>query len=399
MKILVINAGSSSLKYQLIDMATEEVVAKGLCERIAINGSFLTHKARGKEFVFNKDMPNHTVAIRMVLDALVSPECGVIKSMSEIAAVGHRVVHGAEDFSTSVIIDGKALDCVKTNSELAPLHNPANIMGIEACMAVMPKTPMVAVFDTAFHATMPEKAYLYGLAYDDYKKYRVRKYGFHGTSHMYVSRAAAEFLGKPVEKLKIITCHLGNGSSIAAVDGGKSVDTSMGFTPLDGLPMGTRSGSIDPAIIEFLMDKTGKDVHAVLKHLNKESGMLGLSCNSSDFRDLTCDGALDNPANRRAVDIFAYRVKKYIGEYAAVMNGVDVVVFTAGVGEHTPYVRSQACKNMDYLGLQMDEEKNEQCVRGNVADLTKAGGKVRILVIPTNEELVIARETKRVAKL
>ncbi len=399
MKILVINAGSSSLKYQLIDMSNEEVIAKGLCERIAISGSFLTHKANGKEFVFNKDMPGHTVAIRMVLDALVSPECGVIKSMDEISAVGHRVVHGAEDFSTSVVIDEKVLDSIRRNSELAPLHNPANIMGIEACREVMPKTPMVAVFDTAFHATMPEKAYLYGLSYEDYKKYRVRKYGFHGTSHMYVSRKAAEIIGKPVGQLKIVTCHLGNGSSITAVDGGKSVDTSMGFTPLDGLPMGTRSGGIDPAAIEFLMEKTGKDVHQILKHLNKECGMLGLSGNSSDFRDLTCDGALDNPSNRRAVDIFAYRVKKYIGEYAAVMNGVDAIVFTAGVGEHTPYVRSQACKDMDYLGVMLDEEKNLACTRGSATDLTKQGGKVRILVIPTNEELVIAQETLRVSKI
>jgi acetate kinase len=398
MKILVINAGSSSLKYQLIDMTNESVIAKGLCERIAINGSFLTHKANGNEYVFTKDMPNHTVAISMVLDALISPECGVIKSMDEISAVGHRVVHGAEDFKSSVLITEEVIDSIKRNSELAPLHNPANIMGIEACREVMPKTPMVAVFDTAFHSTMPEKAYLYGLAYEDYKKYRIRKYGFHGTSHMYVSRQAASFVGKPIEELKIITCHLGNGSSIAAVDKGKSVDTTMGFTPLEGLPMGTRSGSIDPAIIEYLMDQTGKDVHQIIKHLNKECGMLGLSGNSSDFRDLTNDGALDNPNNKRAVDIFAYRVKKYIGEYAAVMNGVDVVVFTAGVGEHTPYVRAEACRNMDYLGLKIDEQKNNNCGRGVITDLTAADSKVKVLVIPTNEELVIAQETLRVTK-
>ncbi|HPG92486.1 MAG TPA: acetate kinase [Clostridia bacterium] len=399
MKVLVINAGSSSLKYQLIDMSNEEVIAKGLCERIAINGSFLTHKAHGKEFVFKQDMPNHTVAIKMVLDALVSNECGVIKSMDEISAVGHRVVHGAEDFNTSVIIDEKVLNCLRVNSELAPLHNPANIMGIEACQAIMPRTPMVAVFDTAFHATMPEKAYLYGLAYSDYKNYRIRKYGFHGTSHMFVAHQAAKYIGKPIEELKIITCHLGNGSSIAAVNNGKSVDTSMGFTPLDGLPMGTRSGGLDPAIVEFLMQKTGKDVHEVLKHLNKECGMLGLSGNSSDFRDLTCDGALDNPANKRAVDIFAYRVKKFIGEYSAVMNGCDIIVFTAGVGENTPYVRAEACKNMQYLGVEFDEDKNENCPRGKTVELTKDGSKVKVLVIPTNEELVIATETKRVAKI
>ncbi|HRX13418.1 MAG TPA: acetate kinase [Eubacteriales bacterium] len=399
MKILVINAGSSSLKYQLIDMSNEEVIAKGLCERIAINGSFLTHKAHGKEYVFKQDMPNHKVAIKMVLDALVSSECGVIKSMDEIAAVGHRVVHGAEDFNTSVIIDEKVLDCLRVNSELAPLHNPANIMGIEACQAIMPRTPMVAVFDTAFHATMPEKAYLYGLAYSDYKNYRIRKYGFHGTSHMFVANQAAKYLNKPIEQLKIITCHLGNGSSITAVNNGKSVETSMGFTPLDGLPMGTRSGSLDPAIVEFLMQKTGKDVHEVLKHLNKECGMLGLSGNSSDFRDLTCDGALNNPNNKRAVDIFAYRVKKFIGEYSAVMNGCDVIVFTAGVGENTPYVRGEACKDMQYLGVELDENKNENCPRGKIVDLSKDTSKVRVLVIPTNEELVIATETKRVAKI
>lgn len=399
MKILVINAGSSSLKYQLIDMSNESVIAKGLCERIAINGSFLTHKANGKEYLFEKPMPSHKEAIQMVLDALVSPECGVIKSMDEIAAVGHRVVHGAEDYSSSVLIDDKVIECCKANSELAPLHNPANIMGIEACQAVMPNTPMVAVFDTAFHSTMPEVAYLYGIAYDDYKQYRVRKYGFHGTSHMFVANQAAKYLNKNINDLKIITCHLGNGSSITAVQNGKSVETSMGFTPLDGLPMGTRSGSIDPAIVEFLMDKTGKDVHQILKHLNKESGMLGLSGNSSDFRDLTMDGALEKENNRRAVDIFGYRVKKYIGEYSAVMDGLDVIVFTAGVGENTPYVRSKACENMDYLGVQLCPTKNANCPRGQIADISVDGSKVRILVIPTNEELVIAQETLRVAKI
>ncbi len=399
MNILVINAGSSSLKYQLIDMVNESVIAKGLCERIAIEGSRLVHKANGETYTFEKDMPNHTVAIKMVLDALVDKKCGVIKDMSEIAAVGHRVVHGAEDYSSSVLIDEKVLKSCRVNSELAPLHNPANIMGIKACMEVMPNTPMVAVFDTAFHATMPEKAFLYGMSYDDYKNYRIRKYGFHGTSHMFVSQEAAKFLGKDIADTKIITCHLGNGSSITAVKGGKSVDTTMGFTPLDGLPMGTRSGSIDPAIVEYWMQKTGKSVADAMKHLNKECGMLGLSGNSSDFRDL-CDGnALDNPRNKMAVDIFAYAVKRYIGSYTAVLNGLDAIVFTAGVGENTEYVRQQACSELDYLGIKLDENLNNNCPRGQIADIATADSKVRILVIPTNEELVIARETKALANL
>ncbi|MEG1527794.1 MAG: acetate kinase [Clostridia bacterium] len=398
MKILVINAGSSSLKYQLINMADNSVIAKGLCERIAIDGSVLTHKANGKSYVFEKDMPNHTVAIKMVLDCLVSKECGVIKSMDEISAVGHRIVHGAEDYSSSVLIDQKVLDSCKLNSELAPLHNPANIMGIVACQAVMPKTPMVGVFDTAFHATMPQKAYLYGISYQDYKQYRIRKYGFHGTSHQFVSQEAAKYLNKPIKELKTITCHLGNGSSITAVNGGISVETSMGFTPLDGLPMGTRSGSIDPAIVEFLMQKTNKTISQVLKHLNAECGMLGLSGNSSDFRDLTGEENLAKEYNKRAVDIFAYRVKKYIGEYSAVMNGLDCLVFTAGVGENTPYVREQACEDMDYLGIKLDLDKNNNCPRGQIVDLSAPTSKVKILVIPTNEELVIAQETQRVIK-
>ncbi len=399
MKILVINAGSSSLKYQLIDMENESVIAKGLCERIAINGSVLTHKVNGKSYVFEQDMPNHTVAIQMVLDALVSPTCGVLKSMDEIAAVGHRVVHSAEDFSSSVLIDENVLDICAKNSELAPLHNPANLMGIRACQNVMPNTPMVAVFDTAFHSTMPDHAYLYGIPYDDYKKLRIRKYGFHGTSHMFVSQEAARYLGKPIEELKIVTCHLGNGSSITAVDGGKSVDTSMGFTPLDGLPMGTRSGSLDPAVVEFLMQKKNMSISEVLNYLNKQSGMLGLSGVSSDFRDLTEGNAFDNPRNKLAVDCFAYRVKQYVGSYTAVMNGLDCIVFTAGVGENTPYVRSQVAGNLSYLGVELDEEKNRNCPRGQIADISKESSRVRVLVIPTNEELVIARETKRVAQL
>lgn len=399
MKILVINAGSSSLKYQLIDMENESVIAKGLCERIGIEGSVLTHKAHGKEFVFKEQMPNHEKAIQMVLDALTADDCGVVKSMNEISAVGHRVVHGAEDYNTSVLVTEDVLNCCKQNIELAPLHNPANIMGIEACQKVMPGTPMVAVFDTAFHATMPQEAFLYGIPYDDYKNLRIRKYGFHGTSHMFVSSEAAKALGKDIKDLKIITCHLGNGSSIAAVKNGKCVDTSMGFTPLEGLPMGTRCGNIDAAVVEYFMNKKNMTIGETLNYLNKKSGMLGLSGVSSDFRDLTEGNAFDNPRNKLAVDIFAYRIKGYIGQYAAVMNGCDCIVFTAGVGENTPYVRNMALKDMEYLGVKLDAEKNTHCPRGQVYDISAADSKVRVLVIPTNEELVIARETKRIAKI
>lgn len=399
MRILVINAGSSSLKYQLIDMENEKVIAKGLCERIAIDGSRLTHKANGKEYVFTEDMPNHTVAIKMVLNALVDKECGVIASMDEIAAVGHRMVHGAEDYNTSVLVTDDVLRVCRENIDLAPLHNPANIMGIEACKAIMPDVPMVVVFDTAFHATMPEKAYLYGIPYDDYKNYRVRKYGFHGTSHMFVAGEAAAYMGRDIKDLKIVTCHLGNGSSVSAVDGGKSVETSMGFTPLEGLPMGTRSGNIDPAAIEYLMNKKGMTISEMINYLNKKSGMLGLSGHSSDFRDLVEGDALKDPRNKLAVDIFAYRVKKYIGEYAAVMNGLDCIVFTAGVGENTPYVRKGACGELQFFGVKLDDCKNEHCPRGVIAEISATDSKVKVLVIPTNEELVIAREAKRVAGL
>lgn len=399
MKILVINAGSSSLKYQLIDMTDESVIAKGLCERIAIEGSRLVHKTDKGSFTFDKPMPSHKVAIEMVLNALVDKECGVIGSMNEISAVGHRVVHGAEDYASSVLVDSKVLESCKQNSELAPLHNPANIMGIVACQEVMPNTPMVAVFDTAFHARMPEKAYLYGLSYDDYKQYRIRKYGFHGTSHMYVAGECAKLLGKDIKQTKIITCHLGNGSSISCVNGGISVDTTMGFTPLDGLPMGTRSGSIDGAILEYYMNKTGKSIKEAVAHLNKECGMLGLSGNSSDFRDLTDGSALKVEGNKRAVDVFCYAIKKYIGSYVAVMNGVDAIVFTAGVGENTNYVRQEAVRDLEYLGIKLDLDKNANCPRGQIVDISASDSKVRIYVIPTNEELVIARDTVSVAKL
>ena len=397
MKILVINAGSSSLKYQLIDMTNESVIAKGLCERIAIDGSVLTHKANGKETVFNNDMPNHEVAIKMVLDALVSPECGVIKSMDEISAVGHRVVHSAEDFTESVLVNDEVLAICERNSELAPLHNPANVMGIKACQSVMPNTPMVAVFDTAFHSSMPDYAYLYGIRYDHYKKYKIRKYGFHGTSHMFVSNEAANYMGKKPEEVKVITCHLGNGSSIAAVNGGKSVDTSMGFTPLEGVPMGTRSGNIDPSVIEYLMQKEGWDIARTIKYLNKECGVLGMSENSSDFRDLMAPGKFEG-LNKLAVDAFAYNVKKYVGSYAAVMNGVDCIVFTAGVGENDPYIREAVAGQLSYMGVDFDVDANNNFKRGQICEISKPGSKVKVLVIPTNEELVIARETQRLAK-
>ena len=395
MKILVINAGSSSLKYQLIDMENEKVIAKGLCERIAIDGSRLTHKANGKEYVFTEDMPNHTVAIKMVLNALVDKECGVIASMDEIAAVGHRMVHGAEDYNTSVLVTDDVLRVCRENIDLAPLHNPANIMGIEACKAIMPDVPMVVVFDTAFHATMPEKAYLYGIPYDDYKNYRVRKYGFHGTSHMFVAGEAAAYMGRDIKDLKIVTCHLGNGSSVSAVDGGKSVETSMGFTPLEGLPMGTRSGNIDPAAIEYLMNKKGMTISEMINYLNKKSGMLGLSGHSSDFRDLVEGDALKDPRNKLAVDIFAYRVKKYIGSYAAAMGGLDCVAFTGGIGEHTEIVREKVMSGLEFLGIDFDYDKNNNVPRGEITLLTKPASKVKVYIIPTNEELVIARETLR----
>ncbi len=398
MNILVINAGSSSLKYQLIDMKNESVIAKGLCERIAAEGSRLVHKCDKGEFIFEKAMPTHKTSIEMVLDALVSPECGVISSMSEIGAVGHRVVHGAEDYNSSVVIDEKVLQSCMDNAELAPLHNPANIMGIRACQEVMPNTPMVGVFDTAFHANMPQHAYLYGLAYSDYKDYRIRKYGFHGTSHMYVAQEAAKMLGKDIKDTKIITCHLGNGSSIAAVDGGVSIDTTMGFTPLDGLPMGTRSGSIDGAIIEYWMSKTGKSIAEAITHLNKECGMLGLSGNSSDFRDLTENGGDSIPENNRATSVFEYAIKKYVGSYIAALNGADAIVFTAGVGENTSITREKSMENMQYLGIELDVEANKNITRGVPCVISAPTSKVKIFVIPTNEELVIARETLALVK-
>jgi len=394
MKILVINAGSSSLKYQFIDIDSKEVIAKGQCERIGINGSVLKHTPMGRDTVVKEaEMPTHTQAIEMVLDALCCEDCGVIKSLDEISAVGHRVVHGGEFFKGSVIIDDSVKAAIKECFDLAPLHNPANLIGIEACEAAMGKNvPQVAVFDTAFHQTMPNYAYMYALPYEYYEDFKVRRYGFHGTSHKYVASRAAEILGKPVEELKIITAHLGNGSSIAAVDGGKSVDTSMGFTPLAGLIMGTRSGDLDPAIIPYLKDKCDMTAEQVIDVLNKKSGVLGISGISSDFRDLMSAADNGNKRAQLAVSMFTYHVRSYIAAYAAAMGGVDAVVFTAGIGENTKEIRRDCVKGLEYMGVKLDEEKNN--CRGIERDISADGAKVKILVIPTNEELMIATDTK-----
>ena len=393
MKVLVINSGSSSLKYQLIDMETEGVIAKGNCERIGIAGSKLTHKAKGKEVVIEKDMPDHNVAVALVLKELTDEENGVIKSMDEIDAVGHRVVASGEAFKKPTLVDDETMKTMEEIKDLAPLHNPAAIVGVNACRAAMPKTPMVLVFDTGFHFTMPDYAYMYAIDYNDYSRYKIRRYGAHGTSHKFVSQEAAKYLGKKPEELKIVTCHLGNGSSITAVDGGKCVDTSMGFTPLAGVPMGTRSGDIDFAAAEYLAKKEGMDVSQALNYLNKKCGMLGVSGVSSDFRDLTAASDNGNDRARLALDMFSYACKKYVGAYAAAMNGVDCIVFTAGVGENTPVVRKAICENMSYLGLSIDQEKNLEKNNGAIRDITGKDSKVKVLIIPTNEELVIARET------
>ena len=393
MKVLVINSGSSSLKYQLIDMETEAVIAKGNCERIGIDGSKLTHKAGGKELVVEKDMPDHNVAVALVLKALTDTEYGVISSMDEIDAVGHRVVASGEAFKKPTLVSEETMKVMEEIKDLAPLHNPAAIVGVKACLAAMPKTPMGLVFDTGFHFTMPKHAYMYAIDYTHYEKYKIRRYGAHGTSHKFVSEEAAKYLGKKPEELKIVTCHLGNGSSISAVDGGKCVDTSMGFTPLAGVPMGTRSGDIDYAAAEYLAKKEGMDVSQMLTYLNKKCGMLGVSGVSSDFRDLTASADNGDERAQLALDMFSYACKKYVGAYAAAMNGLDCIVFTAGVGENTACVRQAICENMSYLGLEIDLEKNLEKNNGAIRDITGAGSKVKVLIIPTNEELVIARET------
>ena len=393
MNILVINCGSSSLKYQLINADTEEVLAKGLCERIGIDGGMHTYQKKdGDKIKTEVDMPSHTKAVGLVLDALTDPAGGVIKSLSEIDAVGHRIVHGGEKFSSSVIIDDEVLSAIKECNDLAPLHNPANLIGVDSCKELMPDVPMVAVFDTAFHQTMPPKAYLYGIPYEYYRKYKVRRYGFHGTSHDYVAHRTAEFLGKDIKDMKIIVCHLGNGASVSAVSGGKCVDTSMGLTPLEGLIMGTRSGDLDPAILEFISNKENLSISEMLTVLNKKSGVLGLSDGiSSDFRDLGEAAESGNEQAKTALETYAYRVAKYIGAYVAAMNGVDAITFTAGVGENNISARAQIGSYLTYLGTEIDEKKN--AVRGEETIISKDGSRVPVLVIPTDEEMSIARQT------
>ena len=398
MNVLVINCGSSSLKFQLINAETEKVLAKGLCERIGIDGRLTYQPAGGEKEKSDLAMPTHTEAIQFVIDALTNEKTGVVKSLDEIGAVGHRLVHGGEKFASSVVITDEVKKAVEECNDLAPLHNPANLIGVAACEKLMPGTPMVAVFDTAFHQTMPEKAYMYGLPYEYYEKYKVRRYGFHGTSHSFVSKRAAEVMGKSYDEVKTIVCHLGNGSSVSAVLNGKCVDTSMGLTPLEGLVMGTRSGDIDPAIMEFIAKKENLDIEGVMEVLNKKSGVFGISGGlSSDFRYLTDAMNAGDKKAKIAMDVFSYRVAKYIGSYAAAMNGVDDIVFTAGIGENDDYVREEVCKYLGYLGVDFDSEVNTG-LRGKEAELTKEGSKVKVFVIPTNEELAIARETLALVK-
>ncbi len=394
MNILVINCGSSSLKYQLIDSESEKVLAKGLCERIGINKSAITHQPAGGEKVTTQiPMPDHTAAVKYVIQKLTDPEVGVVKSLDEIGAVGHRIVHGGEKFASSVVIDDEVIKAVTECNDLAPLHNPANLIGINSCRTIMPDVPMVAVFDTAFHQTMEKKAYLYGLPYEYYEKYKIRRYGFHGTSHDFVSKRAAEILGKKREDLKIIVCHLGNGASVSAVKYGKCVDTSMGLTPLEGLIMGTRSGDLDPAIISFIAQKEGLTAQEVVDICNKKSGVLGLSCLSSDFRDLGNAADAGDEKAKTALETWSYRVAKYVGAYAAAMNGVDLIVFTAGVGENNFAAREAICEYLGYLGVTLDKVANE--IRGEEVTISTPDSKTCVMVVPTNEELAIARETVR----
>ena len=391
MNVLVINCGSSSLKYQLINSDTEDVLAKGLCERIGIDGRLVYQKAGCDKEITEAALPTHNEAIQMVLDALVNDKTGAIKSLSEVNAVGHRIVHGGEKFASSVVITDEVLEAVAQCNDLAPLHNPANLIGINACKELMPGVPMVAVFDTAFHQTMPEKAYLYGLPYEYYENYKVRRYGFHGTSHSFVSKETARFLGMDLENSKIIVCHLGNGASISAVKDGKCVDTSMGLTPLEGLVMGTRSGDIDPAIMEYIAKKENLDIAGVMNVLNKKSGLEGISGLSSDFRDLTAGAKEGNKRAIAAIEVFCYRVAKYVGSYVAAMNGVDAIAFTAGIGENVGLVREKICSYLGYLGITLDAEANAKS--GDNCVISAADSKVKVAVIPTNEELAICRET------
>ena len=397
MKVLVINCGSSSLKYQLINMEDESVLAKGLVERIGIEGSVLKHEVAGKDkVVIETPMPDHKVALEIVMNALTDENHGAIKSLDEIHAIGHRVVHGGEKFSSSVIIDDEVIAAIEVTCELAPLHNPPNLIGINACKELLPGKPMVAVFDTAFHQTMPKSTYIYALPYEYYEKYGVRRYGFHGTSHKYVSDRCADLMGKKVEDLRIITCHLGNGASVAAIDHGKVVETSMGFTPLEGLIMGTRAGDIDTAISTFLMDKLDLDCLEMNDILNKKSGVLGISGVSSDFRDIEKAAGEGNERAQLALDSYFKRVKKYIGAYWAIMGGVDAIVFTAGLGENSIESRAEICADMQEMGLEIDHERNN--VRGKEALISTDASKVKVFCIPTNEELVIARDTKELVK-
>ena len=396
MNVLVINCGSSSLKYQLINTDTEEVMAKGLCERIGIDGVLTYQPKGGEKEKTEAAMPTHNEAIQLVLDALVNPKNGVIKDLGEIDAVGHRIVHGGEKFTKSVILDDEVIKTIEECNDLAPLHNPANLIGVRTCQKLMPGVPMVGVFDTAFHQTMPAKAYTYGLPYEYYEKYKVRRYGFHGTSHNFVSHRLAEILGKPYDSLKMIICHLGNGASISAIKDGKCQDTSMGLTPLEGLVMGTRSGDIDPSIMEFVANKEGLDMAGMMNVLNKKSGVLGISGISSDFRDLeeAADGG--NERAKLAMEVFAYRVAKYIGSYVAALNGVDAIAFTAGIGENAPTIRKMVLSYLGYLGIKLNEEENGK--RGEELTISTPDSKVTVMVIPTNEELAIARETLALVK-
>lgn len=399
MKVLVINAGSSSIKYQFLISETGEVLAKGGAERIGLDDAFIIHSKSGPEKVkIEVDLPNHKEAVEKVLEILTSTEYGVISSMMEIDAVGHRVVHGGEKFSHSAIITPSVKATIRVCIALAPLHNPANMTGIEACEAAMPGVPQVAVFDTAFHQTMPPAAYMYALPYELYEEYRIRRYGFHGTSHGYVAQRCADILGRPIEDLKIVTCHLGNGSSIAAVKNGKCIDTSMGLTPLAGICMGTRCGDIDPAIVTFIMEKEGLDMKGIDALMNKKSGVLGVSGVSSDFRDLYAAADSGNDRAKMAIDMFIYQCKKYIGAYAAAMGGIDAVVFTAGVGENNDDIREKAVEGLAFMGIQIDKEKNRG-LRGTEANVSAPASTAQVLVIPTNEELAIARETEKVVKL
>ncbi len=398
MKVLVINCGSSSLKYQLIDMSNENVLAQGLVERIGIDG-ILTQKVDGREkYIVETDLKDHKVAIDLVLNTLVDKTNGVINSMDEISAVGHRVVHGGEKYSTSVLINEEVMKNLEDLASLAPLHNPANIIGIKACMALMPNTPMVAVFDTAFHQTMPQKAFMYPIPYEYYEEDHIRRYGFHGTSHKYVAGKVAEVMGKNIKDIKTITCHLGNGVSVTAVDGGKSIDTTMGFTPLDGIIMGSRSGSIDPAIVTYLMKEKGYSIEEMDEILNKKSGVLGISGVGTDFRDIRSAAKENNKRALLTMDLYGYQIKKQIGAYAAAMAGLDAIVFTAGIGEHAPEIRERALTNMEFLGIKIDLKKNDNQDVGEGMEISTEDSKVKVFVIPTNEELMIAKETLALTK-